>query len=112
MSPCRRQAEDGMADNRYPVTSHREPGEDRCKPVEVHEKLEGVESVEASLQKASAEIRLTPDNKITLPQIRRIISSNGYPTKDAEITARGRIVGVSRPGDGKDEERLTIKSIK
>ena len=108
-------------------------------------KLEGVESVEVSLQKGSAEILLKPDNKITLPQIRRIIRSSGYPTKDAEITARGRIVtsgadpvldllngsvlpiveggqgagdavvevvGVSRPGEGKDEERLTIKSIK
>ena len=108
-------------------------------------KLEGVESVEVSHQKASAEIRLKAGNTITLPQMRRIIRSIGYPTKDAEITARGRIVitgadatldllngsvlpivegakgaseavvevaGVSQPGDGKDEERLTLKSIK
>ncbi len=32
------------------------------------------------------------DNKITLEQVRRIIRSNGYPTKDAQITARGKIV--------------------
>ena len=55
-------------------------------------KLEGVESVEVSLEKASADIKLKADNKITLPQIRRIIRSNGYPTKDAQITARGKIV--------------------
>jgi copper chaperone CopZ len=54
-------------------------------------KLEGVESIEVSLEKASAEIRLKPDNKITLPQIRRIIRSTGYPTKDARITAKGTI---------------------
>jgi hypothetical protein len=55
-------------------------------------KLEGVESVEVSLEKSSADIKLKADNKITLPQLRRIIRSNGYPTKDAQITARGRII--------------------
>ena len=54
-------------------------------------KLEGVETVEVSLEKASAVITLKADNKITLPQLRRIIRSSGYPTKDAQITARGRI---------------------
>lgn len=54
-------------------------------------KLEGVETVEVSLEKSSAVITLKADNKITLPQLRRIIRSNGYPTKDAQITARGRI---------------------
>jgi len=55
-------------------------------------KLDGVESVEVSLEKASADIKLKADNKITLPEIRRIIRSNGYPTKDAQITARGKFV--------------------
>lgn len=55
-------------------------------------KLDGVESVDVSLEKASAVIRLKPDNKITLTQLRQIIKNNGYPTKDAQITARGRIV--------------------
>ena len=54
-------------------------------------KLDGVESVEVSLEKASADIHFTPDNKITLPQLRQIIKNNGYPTKDAQVTARGRI---------------------
>ena len=54
-------------------------------------KLEGVETVEVSLEKSSADIKLKADNKITLPQIRRIIRSNGYPTKDAQISARGKI---------------------
>jgi len=55
-------------------------------------KLDGVESIEVSLEKASADIRLRPDNKITLAQIRRIIRSNGYPSKDAQIDAKGKFV--------------------
>lgn len=55
-------------------------------------KLEGVESVDVSLKTSSADIKLKADNKITIPQLRRIIRSNGYPTKDAQVTAKGRIV--------------------
>jgi len=55
-------------------------------------KLDGVESVDVSLEKASADIRLKPDNTITLPQLRRIIRQAGYPTKDAQVDARGAIV--------------------
>ena len=54
-------------------------------------KLEGVETVDVSLEKSSAVITLKADNTITLPQLRRIIRSSGYPTKDAQVTARGRI---------------------
>lgn len=60
-------------------------------------KLEGVESVEVSLEKGSIDIRLGADNKVTLPQLRRTIRSNGNETKAAQITGRGRIVGT----DGK-----------
>lgn len=55
-------------------------------------KLEGVESVEVSLEKASVDIKLEADNKVTLPQVRRTIRSNGNETSDARITGRGRIV--------------------
>lgn len=55
-------------------------------------KLEGVETVEVSLEKASAVITLKPDNTVTLPLLRRTIRSNGYPTRDAQITAKGTIV--------------------
>ena len=57
-------------------------------------KLEGVESVDVSLQKSSADITLKPDNKITLAQLRSAIRKSGYPTRDAEITARGRLTGA------------------
>jgi copper chaperone CopZ len=55
-------------------------------------KLEGVESIDVSLEKASADIKLKPDNKVTLAQIRRVIRSNGYPSKDAQIDAKGTFV--------------------
>jgi Heavy-metal-associated domain len=55
-------------------------------------KLDGVESVDVSLEKASAVIVLKADNTITLPQLRKIIRNAGYPTKDARLLARGSIV--------------------
>ena len=48
--------------------------------------------MEVSLDKANADIRFSPDNKITLPQLRQIIKKNGYPTRDAQVEARGRVV--------------------
>ena len=55
-------------------------------------KLDGVESVDVSLEKARADIHLEPGNTITLPQLRRIIRQAGYPTKDAQVDARGTVV--------------------
>jgi copper chaperone CopZ len=55
-------------------------------------KLEGVESIEVSLEKSSADIRLKAGNTITLAQIRRIVRSNGYASKDAQIDAKGKFV--------------------
>jgi hypothetical protein len=55
-------------------------------------KLPGVESAEVSLDKASADIRLKADNRITMPQLREVLKKNGYPTRDARIEGRGRVV--------------------
>ena len=55
-------------------------------------KLDGVESVDVSLEKARADIHLKPGNTITLPQLRRIVRQAGYPTKDAQVDARGTVV--------------------
>jgi copper chaperone CopZ len=60
-------------------------------------KLEGVESVDVSLEKAAADIRLRPNNHLTLAQLRAAIKKNGYATRDAQVEARGKIVSV----DGK-----------
>jgi copper chaperone CopZ len=55
-------------------------------------KLDGVESVDVSLEKASADIRLRAENRVTIERIRQVIRSSGYPTRDADVTARGKIV--------------------
>lgn len=55
-------------------------------------KLPGVDSVEVSLDKASADIRLKSGNAVTLAELRRVIRQAGYPTKDAQVEARGSIV--------------------
>ena len=55
-------------------------------------KLAGVESADVSLTAATASIRLKPDNRITLAQLRDVLKKNGFPTRDAQVSARGRIV--------------------
>ena len=60
-------------------------------------KLPGVESADVSLKSASADIRLKADNRITMTELRQVLKKNGYPTRDAQIEARGRI---DSSGDG------------
>ena len=55
-------------------------------------KLEGVEGVTVSLEKSTAVVTLKADNKVTLAQLRTVIRQSGYPTRDAQVTARGRFV--------------------
>lgn len=52
-------------------------------------KVDGIASVDVSLEKATADIRLEPGNTVALPRLRQIIRESGYPTKDAHISARG-----------------------
>jgi copper chaperone CopZ len=55
-------------------------------------KLPGVESVEVSLERATAEIRLRPDNRVTVAQLRKIVRDNGFTAKEATVTAAGTLV--------------------
>ena len=54
-------------------------------------KVDGVESVDVSLEKAAADIRLKPNNRVTLSQLRAAIKKNGYATRDAQVEAHGKI---------------------
>ena len=54
-------------------------------------KVEGVESVDVSLERASAAITLRPGNRITLPQLRQIIKNNGFSAKEAAVTVVGTL---------------------
>jgi hypothetical protein len=54
-------------------------------------RIEGVESVEVSLQRAVAEIRLSPGNRVTVARLRQVIKDNGFTSKEATVTAIGTI---------------------
>jgi copper chaperone CopZ len=53
------------------------------------QKVEGVESVQLSLERAVAEIRLKPNNRVTLDQFRRIVKGNGFEPREAKVVAAG-----------------------
>src|SRR6188768_1301704 len=55
-------------------------------------KLPGIESAEVSLKTAIADIRLEPENTITMPQLRELLKKNGYPTRDAQVSGRGKVI--------------------
>jgi len=59
------------------------------------QKLDGVEKVQLAAEEGFVIVQLKPDNKITLQQLRRLVRGNGYPTKEAEITARGKLVSAA-----------------
>ncbi len=59
------------------------------------QKVDGVESVELSLERAQADIRLRPGNKVSLDQFRAIVKGNGFEPKQAIVTAVGTVRAVS-----------------
>ena len=61
------------------------------------QKVAGVESVELSLERAQADIRLIKDNRVSLDQFRKIVKGNGFEPRQATVTA----IGTVREVDGK-----------
>ncbi len=59
----------------------------------VVERIPGVESVEVSMRLAGADIRLAPDNHVTIAQLRAAIRKASYDPRDAQIRAIGRLEG-------------------
>ena len=55
-------------------------------------KVEGVESVEVSLQRGVADVRLRAGNTVTLARLRQIVKSNGFVPQDASVVVSGQIV--------------------
>jgi copper chaperone CopZ len=55
-------------------------------------KLDGVESVDVSLEQGTAEVKLRDGNKVTIEQVRDVIRKSGYTPKQAQVTAAGRVV--------------------
>jgi copper chaperone CopZ len=55
------------------------------------QKVDGVESVELSLERAAADIRLRPGNRVSLDRFRQIVKGNGFEPKEAVVTAVGTV---------------------
>ena len=55
------------------------------------EKLEGVESVEVSLNEGRVRIRFASDNGVTIAELRRTIRNQGFSPKEARLTVSARI---------------------
>ena len=55
-------------------------------------KLPGVDSVEVSLERATADIRLRAGNAVTLSQLRQIVKDNGFTSKEATVTVAGNLI--------------------
>jgi hypothetical protein len=58
-------------------------------------RLDGAESVDVSLQRASAAIRLRQGNQVRLEQLRDVIKANGFTPKDISVVAIGRARSMS-----------------
>lgn len=52
----------------------------------------GVESVDVSLAKGLASVKLKPENTVTLKQLQTAITKNGFTMKDSSVTDAGTVV--------------------
>jgi copper chaperone CopZ len=58
-------------------------------------KVAGVESVEVSLNKGLATVKLKPGNTASVPEFWELIHKNGYTPKSTTVSARGDVANVS-----------------
>ena len=58
-------------------------------------KVAGVESVEVSLNKGLATVKLKPGNTVSVPQLWELIHKNGYTPKTTSVSVRGEVAGVT-----------------
>jgi copper chaperone CopZ len=61
------------------------------------QKVDGVDAVELSLERAEADIRLRAGNTVSLDRFRQIAKGNGFEPKEAKVTA----LGAPREAGGK-----------
>jgi copper chaperone CopZ len=58
-------------------------------------KVAGVESVEVSLKKGLATVKLKPGNTVSVPQLWELIHKNGYTPKTTSVLVRGELANVN-----------------
>ncbi len=54
--------------------------------------VNGVESVNVSLNRGNADVKLKPGNTATMAQLYSAVARNGFTNREATISARGQIV--------------------
>jgi copper chaperone CopZ len=58
-------------------------------------RVAGVESVEVSLNKGLATVKLKPGNTVSVPQLWELIHKNGYTPKATAVLVRGELANVN-----------------
>jgi copper chaperone CopZ len=58
-------------------------------------KVAGVESVEVSLNKGLATVKLKPGNTVSVPQLWELIHKNGYTPNTTTISVRGELANIN-----------------
>jgi copper chaperone CopZ len=58
-------------------------------------KVAGVESVEVSLNKGLATVKLKPGNTVSVPQLWELIHKSGYTPKATAVLVRGELANVN-----------------
>jgi copper chaperone CopZ len=58
-------------------------------------KVAGVESVDVSLNKGLATVKLKPGNTVSVPQLWEVIHKNGYTPKTTSVLVRGELANVN-----------------
>ena len=56
-------------------------------------KMPGVDTVDVSLNKGLATVKLKPGNALSVPQFWQLLHEKGYTPKTTTVSARGEIVG-------------------
>jgi hypothetical protein len=57
--------------------------------------VNGVQSVDVSLEKGLATVKLKPGNSVTLKQLQNAIMKNGFTMKQSRLTAAGTLIQAS-----------------
>jgi copper chaperone CopZ len=58
-------------------------------------KVAGVESVEVSLNKGVATVKLKPGNSVSVPQLWELIHKSGYTPKATAVSVRGYLANIN-----------------
>ena len=59
----------------------------------------GVDSVDVSLEKGLAVVKMKPGNTATLKQLNEAITKNGFTMKDSTATVVGTVIETDEQGD-------------